>query len=66
MGIDKIFWYMAMVAVSSVTVLATSWSYAVPNYRTISDRALARVEKKYGVESRQRVALWGDLLARSA
>ncbi len=55
-----------MVVTSVAALLATSWSHAVPNYRNISDRALARVEKKYGLESRQRVEQWGDLLNRSA
>lgn len=35
---------------------------AAPNYRHISESALARVEKSHGLDARQRVSGWRDLL----
>jgi predicted transglutaminase-like cysteine proteinase len=39
-----------------------SYAIAVPNYKTISNQALARVEARFGPEGRARVSDWSDLL----
>lgn len=39
---------------------------AVPNYRGLSESALSRVENRYGVEARERVSGWSELLDQLA
>lgn len=43
-------------------VFLSSYALAIPDYKNISDNALARVESRWGYEGRERVHEWRDLL----
>ena len=49
-----------------VLCLFSSNVIALPDYRHISESALARVQNQYGIEARQRVSDWRDLLNQLA
>ncbi len=44
------------------SIFFSSYALAVPDYKRISDKALARVENRWGHEGRERVHDWRDLL----
>lgn len=59
-------WDTVTVALASATLLATSWSNAMPSYRHISAGTLSLVEKKYGAPAKERVVKWSAMLNQQA
>ena len=49
-----------------VASLCASTAVAVPNYRYLSDKALNNVEKHHGLDAKERVRGWRDLLNQLA
>lgn len=54
--------HIAVLASSLSAVFYFATAKAVPDYRHLSDSALMRVETHYGVDAKERVSGWRDLL----